>query len=409
MRVIRLLLHSADATYDDASKVYHFNLDDRLDWPIRLRIMKCHYANHTDGIHPLVVYLRSDTLSNLIKTKHTLRCKDQNHEEYENILCTLQESHQIGRYSLDINSDRRQFVLEHNRFIRSIDFMFSDNDALLSKSATAAQVVASGSADDILAIGDELVAFIDFGTGRVQDQSFTNVSTAGDTVYYIRNRGSNTELMFSNSYGNGGQLANFGGNGAISVTRQGSWESYLDSWPMDQADMDSQYCIHTLIMLTDLNFTYIIDTGFIKLLVWNQQLAYVDANDQKQGVMQFSPMVPYLLTVRRHEVDQANHNLEWRLENLTDNSVTTAQSGSGLSTWPNANGFSWRIGHASTHFSHLQSAFIVHNTLNATWQAESQAYLRNYHDGTTSPAEENTQTTTTDSRWFVELELQLRN
>jgi hypothetical protein len=48
----------------------------------------------------------------------------------------------------------------------------------------------------------------------------------------------------------------------------------------------------------------------------------------------------------------------------------------------------------------------VHNT---TWQAESQAYLRNYHDGTTSPAEENTQTTTTDSKWFVELELQLRN
>ena len=409
MRTIRLLLHESDSTYNEAQKKYFFNLDDKMDYPIRMKIVKAHYANHSNSTHPLVVYVRSDNLSDLIKTKHTLRCKDVRHEEYENILCTLEETHHIGRFSLELQADRRVFELEPNRFLRTIDIQFTNNDVPLAKSATAAQVQASGTADDILAMGDDLIAFIDFGAGRVQDQSFTNVTQAGETVYYLRNRGNNTELMFTNSYGNGGQLANFGTEGALALTRQNSWESYLDSWPIAQNDVNSQFCIHTLIKLTSFGFTYIIDTGFIKLLVWNQQLAYIDANDQKVPVLNFTPMVPYLLTVRRKETGNTA-SFEWKLENLTDNSITEATSGSGLTQWPNANGFAWRIGHASTQFSHLQSAFIVHNTLNETWQAESQTYLRNYYDGTTAEnSPSNTESTTTDSQWFIELDVTLRN
>jgi hypothetical protein len=178
----------------------------------------------------------------------------------------------------------------------------------------------------------------------------------------------------------------------------------LDSWPLDQGDVADEFCVHTLVKFTSLSFTYVLDIGFLKILVDSQQISYVDANDVKQGVFQFTPMVPYMLTVRR-VADGQSFNFEWILEDLTDNTTVTATTGSGLSAWPNANGFPFRLGHASTHFSHLQSAMIIHNTLNTEWQATSQTYLRNYYNGTTSNSSEN-ETTTTDSQWFIEVELE---
>ena len=401
MTVVRLLFHSDDATYDAQTKTYYFNLDRKIHFPNKLRFVKCQYANKTTEVHPLVVFVRSHELSKLIKAKHTIRCKDTNHEQYEPIMCTLEETHKIGRFFLNPETEHRTFALDQSRFVQRIDFQFTDNATPLAKTATSTAVAST--AEDVLAFGDSLVSFIDFGTGRVQDQAFQNLSTPGDRVYYLRNRGPNTELLFVSSYQAGGQLANFGDDGALSITQHGSWESYLDSWPLDQGDVADEFCVHTLVKFTSLSFTYVLDIGFLKILVDSQQISYVDANDAKQGVFQFTPMVPYMLTVRRVANGQS-FNFEWVLEDLTDNTAITATTGSGLSAWPNANGFPFRLGHASTHFSHLQSAMIIHNTLNTEWQATSQTYLRNYYNGTTSNSSEN-ETTTTDAQWFIEVEL----
>ena len=51
----RLLLHSADATYDEIKKSYSFVLDQRISRPVSVKVVKGHYANASGATHPLVV------------------------------------------------------------------------------------------------------------------------------------------------------------------------------------------------------------------------------------------------------------------------------------------------------------------------------------------------------------------
>ena len=145
----------------------------------------------------------------------------------------------------------------------------------------------------------------------------------------------------------------------------------------------------------------------MKVLIWNQQLSYIDSGGNKIAALSVVPHIDYLLTIHRNTADANNITFEWRLENLGDNTVQTHSSGSGLSAPPNANGFTWRLGNASTQFYHLQSSLIIHNGSNAQHQSTCQTWLKNAHAGTTTT--ENNETTTADSEWFIELDLVLEN
>ena len=105
-------------------------LDRRLDKPEKVRIVKAHYTAATTSSYPLVVYLRSDALSSLIKSKHTLRLKNENHEQTENILATLSETHAIARY--DLQNDHRTFDADPHRHLTNIDIFWTNNAVLLS-------------------------------------------------------------------------------------------------------------------------------------------------------------------------------------------------------------------------------------------------------------------------------------
>ena len=56
-------------------------------------------AGDTDP-HPTVVYLRSNVLSRLIKRKHTVSLRNVGHENPENVLAVLTETHTRGRYAM---------------------------------------------------------------------------------------------------------------------------------------------------------------------------------------------------------------------------------------------------------------------------------------------------------------------
>ena len=58
-------------------------------------------------------------LCSLLKSKHTLRLKNNNHRHAENILCTLGESHTVGR--VDLQRDERTLIADPERYIRFID------------------------------------------------------------------------------------------------------------------------------------------------------------------------------------------------------------------------------------------------------------------------------------------------
>jgi hypothetical protein len=363
-----------------------------------MKLKKCHYANATGGVHPLVVYLESDALSTLIRQKHTLRLKNTNHEDGTNIICSLSETHTVGRF--DLQNEERTFKTDPDRHIKLIDIGFSNNGVMLPRGA-AAGTNTTGSDDEVLAIGDDLLAFIDFAPARTLSSSFLPLDQPGDVVTYLYNRGNNSELIFSNSYGAGTQLAAIGQHRG--VTRSGSWESVLDSWPVDLNDVNTEFTVHSLFKLTSLSFTYLWDVGYQKILIWGQQLAFEDANGAKNGVLSIIPHVDYLLTVARTNTN--NGALTYRMERLDDNTVQTATSAAGLSAPPNANGFPWRLGHASTHFSHLQSCWILHNGTDAAHQTTCQQWIKNTYAGTTTAAQDGASQTTSDAQWFLELEI----
>ena len=402
--MVRLLLHSEDATYDDSTKRYKFVLDKRIQRPTQITVSKCTYANASGvPVHPLVVYFESQALSKLVQQKHTLQLKTTNHDHQTDVLATCLETHTVGRYAQE---DKRVLSTDPDLHIKEIDIAFSDNGTLLAKTASAAQNP-TGSDEDVLAIGDALLAFIDFAPARVLSQSFAPLSTPGDTVYYLYNRGSNTNLIFQNNYGNGTQLSAIGEHRGI--TRQGNWESVVDSTPVDLNDVDDEFMVHSLFKLTSLDWTLLFDVGYMKIYIWGQQLAYEDAAGQRHGVLNVIPHVDYLLTVRRRDLnDGANINFEYRLERLDDNTVQTAQSGSGLTAPPNANGFAWRWGISSTHFRQVQSCWILHNGLDATHETTCQNWIRNTYNGTTTASSSGAESTSQDASWFIELEVESR-
>ena len=121
--------------------------------------------------------------------------------------------------------------------------------------------------------------------------------------------------------------------------------------------------------------------------------------------MQVLPHVDYLLTVSRKTVNQVV-SFEWRLERLDTNEVTTAVSGSGLTAPPNANGFSWSFGIASTHFRQLQSCWILHNQTSENYQNISRQWIKNAYDGTTTANSETSESVTQEAEWFIELEIE---
>ena len=399
--MVRLLLHSSEAVYDAATKRYSFVLDERIRRPTQITITKATYANATGAVHPLVVYLESEALSRLVQSKHTMRLKSENHDHQTQVLASLLETHTVGRYAQESS---RVLKTDPDLHIKTIDIAFSDNGTLLGNT-TSTPSNATGSDDEVLAIGDDLLAFIDFAPARTLSQSFAPLSTEGDTVFYLYNRGPNTNLIFQNNYGNGTQLSAIGQHRGI--TRQGSWESVVDSTPVDLNNVNDEFMVHSLFKLTSLDWTLLFDVGYMKVYIWGQQLAYEDASGTRQGVLNVIPHVDYLLTVRRRDLnDGANINFEWRLERLDDNTVQTATSGSGLTSPPNANGFAWKWGISSTHFRQVQSCWILHNGLDAAHEETCQTWIRNTYNGTTSASADGAETVTQTASWFVELEVE---
>ena len=93
---MRFLLHHSDATYDSDTKTYWFTLAQRISNPTKLTVRKASYTAATATEYPHAVYLRSDALSSMILSKHTVELKE-NHSQ-SNVLVVLHETHSAARY-----------------------------------------------------------------------------------------------------------------------------------------------------------------------------------------------------------------------------------------------------------------------------------------------------------------------
>jgi hypothetical protein len=272
-----------------------------------------------------------------------------------------------------------------------------------STTTTAPAGVGTDEAIEAIDATGDLLCWIDYANTRVLDASFQQSTGAGFTsAWYIYNRSQNSMLTWVVGYGSGMTIANFpaAGTGTVGMTRTGSWESVLDSTPIAADKVVENFEYHALFMVPNNTWSYIIDLYSMRILWWDQALTYYDANGTKIAVpgITIVPMQDYLLSVKRIKVDQANTNFEWRVENLTQDTVQTATTGSGLPL--SANPPIWRMGHASGNFNHVSSAFFVCNSdpQDTDRSEQLQSWLRNAYNGGSSTAVAGS--STANNQWY---------
>ena len=93
---MRYLLHHTDASYNSVTKKWIVTTDRRVSNPTSIRIATCTFTAAAAASYPSVVYMRSDTLTQLAKIKHTVELKAVDHEDNSNVIAVLEETHTLG-------------------------------------------------------------------------------------------------------------------------------------------------------------------------------------------------------------------------------------------------------------------------------------------------------------------------
>ena len=127
--MVRYLLHSDNANYDATTKKYTFALDRRIANPRSVRLSKANYQALEASSYPLSVYVRSDAITSLIKTKHAVELTNTNHESGSNCIGALEEGQTAGRYVL--RDKDTAHPVHGNKHLRDIDIFFTNNNTLL--------------------------------------------------------------------------------------------------------------------------------------------------------------------------------------------------------------------------------------------------------------------------------------
>ncbi len=408
--MFKYLLHSSLSTYDSTTCTWTFNLDRRISNPTSLRLAKAVYSTPGDtSPHPQVVYLRSNALARMIPRKHTLELRDSNHENSANVIAVLSETHTRGRYRI---LGGRGFPVDPAASERKIDIFFTDGDTVLSGACGAGAATPDGSDAEIADLTGDLLAWFDFAPARTLDSAYGQAEDVGDAVAHLYNRSPGpSTLTFVNQYGSDMQLAAVGETKG--VTRNGSWQSFADlSTPT--GDLDEVFCVHSLFITPPVQgtFSYLFDIFLLKIFTWDAgSMAYKDLGGSNSTIpVSTIPGRAYILTAERRPatVDYngngiiEGHEFVFRLEDLVTDVVVshTLQQGN---NHPGSEQV-WRLGHASTHFTHTQGPFVVHNGNDATDMATCQSWLRNKYDGT-AVAAESENGIAEDAAFFVELDI----
>ena len=151
---MRYLIHSEDCIFDTATGKHTIVLDRRISNPSHLELVKCLYEAPT-GYNPLAVYLRSEGIHQLVRSKHTIQLKKNNHENDADVLAVLKESTSARRYLLE--KERGFFIKEHS-YVRSFDFYFTDNDTIIGKPESSLEESVNSAQ---IAVRSDLFLFLD--------------------------------------------------------------------------------------------------------------------------------------------------------------------------------------------------------------------------------------------------------
>ena len=381
--------------------VYRYKLDTRLHNASMLQLKKCSFRLTTDGVAPLVVYVRSNAIQKISSEKHTVELKVNNYQDGTDILAILEESHTTGRYHL--KRIPRPIKLGYSH-LRDIDIYFTNSAGtnVLSGSGggnaggpsdllTAAQVLALGNLQSFYNFSDTTKITIPAAN------FITGFEAVNDAVQAFTSTGGG-QIGFSDFGTNGGFCIDFGISEWVRFTKSVPWiepASGQISVLFHSQTVQDTYCIFDMGKYSVYGNQGVISMG-PNVAAGNTTMVIENNKD-------------YLLTMCRDgtKADADYGGMNWRLEELAGGTV---QNYKGVHHGLTSVGQYEYGGHASYGTAGFQiSNFIATTSLcSAVDKAKIELYLRDYHSEQTVirtsenflPMTDNMNSPSEQSKWF---------
>ena len=410
---MRYLLHYSDATFVTAEKKWYFTLDRRVANPVSFRLIKCTFTASTAATYPAVVYMRSDSLTALCRTKHTLEVKDTDHENNSNVIGILEQT-LPGHYAMKSKSITFP-VHGHTAHTRKLDIYFTDGSTIMEGACTSSSSGSgSGVTDSDISNITDLLLWFPMTETTLLSSAYANTPNIGDNARYIYPGPGADSTMVFNGYQDF-QVSALGlGRG---ISSQASWQYAIDSSMPNYWQNELFTVVFSMKMPSSLAATHkVFDFYSVRVELQTPGILYLGdgfGSSFTSTNLAFIPTKDYLITiVRKYNNSTSVHEFGSQAENLETNVIVVGNDtpkGRDVTT-PSHN---WNISDASQHFlakTGILGPLIGFPGNDATFTANAQSWIRAKYDGgqTSGGAEEET-TACEDATFFVELDVNARN
>ena len=349
---MRYLLHHSEATFNTVTKRWVFTLDRRISNPRSIRLNKCVFTAAYASSYPSVVYMRSDALHSMTKTKHTVELKADNHENPSNIIAVLQETHTHGRYA--ISEKGVPLPVHGHSHVREIDIYFTDGNTVLDGEISAGSGPSGGAADDqtMIDIGVLLILWLDMDYSPL-DANSQPVTTVTDPVNFLRNRSPGTAQLFFTASAGDFVLCDVGETKGVCGGPSVSWASMVDGNGIEIAAPSSVHMIVRAPAVSGVQSIISMPGEFFKFSFNQTTLTFKTGNgSQTINNVTFLPSSWWYIECRCHDDDSDGiANFSWRFIDLSDPNLTeiTEQTQGHIltSTWTQ----NWSVSSPSDHFA----------------------------------------------------------
>ena len=389
---MRYLLHSSEATYNSTTKKFVYSLDRRIQDPVSIKLTKASFVCSTAAEYPPVVYVRSDGLSRLCKSKHTVALKNEGHEDGTNIIAVLEERHVAGKFSLE--ELPRVLPVKKHENVTEIDLFFTDNGTVLDGVYTPTEV--PGTTDVMMEAhvsSGDIRVWLDLSKDGSVLNNVSEQAALEDSVTKIISRAPGGTLQMNTSGQNKVKFAALGSGRAVARQGTASWGSISGS-ATNLPDLDEGHHFFLFKSPPDASQLDVLwQSGSLHCFVWSDQIQFKDPqNGYNQTGLVVLDSTDYLL-----EFDYDAVTCDVHLTKLSDNSTQTAEDQGPIQ---DPDGTTRSFSTAQTHMQSHHGDY-VHCTSAAA--DDVRAYLKQRYNGeATVPVVD---PDGKDASFFLELEI----
>ena len=416
---MKFVFHSEDSQYDTDTKTWKFTMNERFHNPVELVLDNISFTP-SGTTRPNCIYVRSNALSRMIRTRHTVEVKS--YQQNSNIIAVLHETHD-GRYSM---RKARSFPLQPNLSTKIIDFCFTDGNTRLSQGAEAGTTTQQtvNTLEEPLKVmntNNQMIVWLTMENNCLLDASHMPVAADNfeSVIKYVKNRLTDAPqtVMFSTyQYLRRTVLSN-----TFALAGENfSWNYSMDSSDNPDFPDDAPFvwcCLFRAPSSFQNNYLYRTQRGLQLYLTNGGTMQYTSRNGSSTewttlSQITYLPNHEYMITCERKSVG-GTWNSFWRLENFTLSTVHT-ETAQDLRTYEyNSTNYDLVIGYASTglkcEVGPMVMALLDANdeTVAEKQTTDIEAYLKSLYTGEVPTSTESTTSQTQKATFVVDTEIEI--